>query len=182
LEGQTNKLVSTTLPYVVPIINSGEDPSLNIVFDNSTGNNKFTIGLEGEYAIDYFLQVVHLAGATGTTLLGPPVTMQIAFDASAPSVPIPAAVQDELLPVPIFASPWTPPSPISFPYTAVSSGTKHIVRHLYPNNTVQLQITQLPVMAIGATGATGYVPTYLDAYNTNDPEKIVAYVSIHKID
>lgn len=174
LRGQfQDNISSQPLPFTVPIDKGIDDQFNNITFNSVT--HEFTVGMTGDYAIDYFLQVVHV-GATGPvpTLDGPPVTMEISFTPSAP----PELVEDELIPTTIYASPWTP---AAFPYTGVSSGTKHIVRHLSAGTTAKLVITKLPVEELGA-GATGILPTFLDAFDPNEPDKIVAYVAIHKID
>lgn len=154
------------LPFTVPLEDSQEELT-NVTFDSETST--FTIGVTGMYAIDYSVQIV-FPPTEETVLTGPPATMQVLlYGASTPET-----VADELIPTPIFASPWvTPPTPESYNYIALSSGTRHFIRSLQSGNTVSLVLTALPTELLG----------YFDQYGKLDPEvKIVASLAIHKID
>ena len=63
-------------PMTVPVqVATPEDITENIGFDN--GSSSFVVSLTGTYAIDYFLQVYHMAGNYEQNIAGPPVTMGI---------------------------------------------------------------------------------------------------------
>ena len=57
---------------------------------------------------------------------------------------------------------------------------RHIVRDFNVNDSFSLQITSLPYSVSGASATV--VPTYFDAFTTNNPPKVEAYLSAHKID
>ena len=150
-----------------------EDITENIGFNN--GTNSFVVSLTGTYAIDYFLQLYHIVPTgTGGTMAGPPVTIGIVFDgATGPET------ADELVPVSLFGSPWYASGNFA-DYNAVSFGTRHIVRDLNANESFSLQIVSIPSSTTG--GGTGTaVPTYFDAFSINNPPKVEAYLSVHKI-
>jgi hypothetical protein len=164
---------ANTLPFTVPLERTSDDPELNMAFNN--GTSLFTVGLTGTYAIDYSLQAEHIFPTdAGVTVEGPPLTIELSINGATGTLPA-----NELVPVPIYGSPWTAPLTTFFPFNAVSFGTGHAVVALSPNDTIQLLITQLPATVSGSTATV--VPTYLNAYNPNSPEKVAAYVSVHKI-
>ena len=106
-------------------------------------------------------------------MTGPPVTMGIVLSgASGP------ATADELFPVSIYGAPWGVSGNFGS-YNAVSFGTRHIVRDFNVNDEFSLQITALPSTLSGASATI--IPTYFDAFTTNNPPKIEAYLSAHKI-
>jgi hypothetical protein len=151
-----------------------QDITENLAFDNSS--HSFVVSVTGTYAIDYFLQVYHIVptGPAGTTMAGPPVTMGIVLSgATAPET------ADELVPVSIYGAPWNASGNFA-DYNAVSFGTRHIVRNFNNvNDAFSLKIISVP----STTGPSGprVVPTYFDAFTTNDPPKVEAYLSAHKI-
>jgi hypothetical protein len=149
-----------------------EDITENLGFDN--GSNSFVVSVTGTYAIDYFLQVYHnVTGPSGTTMVGPPVTMGIVLSgASGPET------ADELVPVSIYGTPWSATGDFAN-YNAVSFGTRHIVRGLSAGDSFSLQILSVPTTT-GPSGAA-VVPTYFDAFSINNPPKIEAYLAAHKI-
>ena len=163
-----------TSPITVPVqVATPEDVTENLGFDN--GSNSFVVSVTGTYAIDYFLQVYHNVptGPSGTTVVGPPVTMGIVLSgASGPET------ADELVPVSIYGTPWSATGDFAN-YNAASFGTRHIVRDLNAGDVFSLQIISLPT----TTGPSGpaVVPTFFDAFSTNNPPKIEAYLAAHKI-
>jgi hypothetical protein len=152
------------LPFTIPLQATGEEFN-NVSFDSVT--NAFTVNLTAVYAIDYSVQILY--PPSESTVAGPPATMEILFTGTSS----PAPVADELIPVPLFGSPWTiPPAPESYSYVALSSGSKHIIRSLTAGDTVSLVLTALP------SGLEGF----FDDYNQDSSNvQIVAYVSLHKI-
>jgi hypothetical protein len=85
---------------------------------------------------------------------------------------------DELVPVSIYGTPWSATGDFAN-YNAVSFGTRHIVRGLSAGDAFSLQILSVPTTT-GPSGAA-VVPTYFDAFSINNPPKIEAYLSAHKI-
>jgi hypothetical protein len=147
------------LTYTVPLQDTNEDFE-NVTFNDSTST--FTILRNAVYAIDYSVQIVFPSSMS--TVSGP-ATMQLFIS----GFPSPTTVADELMPVPLFGTPWHSPYAS---YVALSSGARHILRNLYINDTVSLQITSLPA------GLQGF----FDDYNRSSPNaQIIAYVSIHKV-
>ena len=153
-----------TGPVTVPVqVASPEDITEDIIFDSDSSS--FVVSLTGTYAIDYFLQVCHVI-AQGQEMVGPPVTVGIGLSgASGP------ATADELIPISMNSN--------SSPYNAASFGTRHIIRNLNVNDAVSLQIIAIPSI----TGASGpaVLSTYFDTFAINNPPKVEAYLSIHKI-
>lgn len=155
----TGPTLTAPLPYIVPLNSVG--PSNGATFAAST----FVVENDGDYFIDYFLQILYPAVAS--PMSGPPATMSLVF--SGPSAPF--TVGCEMTPTNIFGTPWTTPSGTTFPYVAVSTGTQQLLRHLTAGTTIQLQILTLPA------GMSGY----LDGYDDSDT-RIEASVALHQVD
>jgi len=171
LPGPTSSsgILISAVPYTIPLIDTNELFN-NISFNNST--NTFTIGAGGTavYAIDYSVQILYPSATSSVS--GPPATIEVHFTGTSS----PAAVADELMPVPLFGSPWaSPPSPINYAYTAVSSGKKQIIRSLTAGDTVSLVLNSLP------SGLQGYLDDYYRSSTPTPPPQIIAYLSLYKI-
>jgi hypothetical protein len=171
---QNQEALLITGAITVPVlVATPQDITENIGFDNST--HSFVVAVTGTYAIDYFLQLFHTVptGPTGTTVAGPPVTVGIVLSgASGPET------ADELIPASIYGWPWSVTGDFAN-YNAVSFGTRHIVHDFNANDAFSLKVLSLPA----TTGPSGIevVPTFFDAFSTNNPPKIEAYLAVHKI-
>jgi hypothetical protein len=155
---------SISAPFIVPF--TGFGPA-HLVTLPSSPNYALTVLQPGTFAVDYFVKV-HFIQNPPATLSGPPLTIQVLFSGAGS----PTSVEDELIPVPIYGAFWTPPATSNwYTYNALSSGTRHIVRTLAANNTVQLLINAIPA---------NMDKTVLD-YFRPDNMVISAYVAIHQI-
>ena len=166
--GSSGILISS-VPYTIPLIGTNELFN-NITFDNTTNTFKIGVGGTAVYAIDYSVQILYPSATS--TVSGPPATIEVLFTGTSS----PAAVADELMPVPLFGSPWTsPPTPATYTYTAVSSGKKQIIRSLTAGDTVSLVLNSLP------SGLQGYLDDYYRSSTPTPRPQIIAYLSLHKV-